>query len=426
VPAHAFRETRGRLPGAPHLAGLSVLLPVLAACAPDPEPGATRLAWHVFREPSGAFEEAARRCSAASAGRYVIAIEELPADADQQREQLVRRLAARDASIDIAGLDVIWTAEFAAAGWILEWPAGRAELVRNGRIAAALESATVDGRLWAAPLSTNAQLLWYRDDRVSQPPLTWDALLEEAESIGAPGTLQLQGQRYEGLTVLFVSLLASAGGAVLDASGMQVSLEPAPTRRALEIMARIGRSPAVDPALSTSRENEARLAFESGTPSFMLNYSFVWPSAQANAPQVATHMAWARWPAVDASRPSRVAIGGVNLGVGAFSDAADLAFEAATCLAGEDSQRLAATRGGLPPTTAALYDDPVVAARFPFAGLLRETLEDAASRPQSPLYSDVSLAISRTLHPLSGIDPERDVARLREAVARALRSEGLF
>ena len=58
--------------------------------------------------------------------------------------------------------------------------------------------------------------------------------------------------------------------------------------------------------------------------------------------------------------------------------------------------------------------------------MLRETLRDGVQRPQTPFYADVSLAISHTLHPMHQIDPDRDVARLREAVGRALASEGLL
>jgi multiple sugar transport system substrate-binding protein len=121
-----------------------------------------------------------------------------------------------------------------------------------------------------------------------------------------------------------------------------------------------------------------------------------------------------------------VAIGGIDLGVAAYSRHPDLAFEAAACLASAENQRLAATLGGLPPTSAALYDDPEVRRTFPFADVLRDSLEDAVQRPQSPLYSDISLAIGRVLHPMRDIDPELDVARLRSAVEGALRSEGLL
>jgi multiple sugar transport system substrate-binding protein len=124
--------------------------------------------------------------------------------------------------------------------------------------------------------------------------------------------------------------------------------------------------------------------------------------------------------------PSRVTIGGINLGIGAHSRHPDLAFEAATCIASEPNQRLAATLGGLPPTIAALYDDKDVRETFPFADLLRETLSDAVQRAQTPLYADVSLAISHTLHPMRQINPAEDAGRLREEVRRALRSEGLL
>ncbi|WP_295412897.1 ABC transporter substrate-binding protein [uncultured Thiodictyon sp.] len=399
---------------------------LLAACGPSETAGPPTLRWYVFKEPSGAFAQAAQRCSAASQGRYTIALSDLPADADQQREQLVRRLAAGDTDLDLIGMDVIWTAEFAEAGWILAWPPALAGQVVDGRIKGPVASATYRGQLWAAPFTTNIQLLWYRTDRVGDPPATWDTLIQRAEGIGDGGRIEIQGERYEGLTVFFVSLLASAGGSVLDASGRAPSLAPEPTRQALALMKRLANSPAADPALDTSREDHTRLAFERGHSAFMVNYSYVWPSARANAPAVAEHMGWARWPRVDPQRPSRVAIGGLNLGVAAHSRHPQLAFAAATCLVSVENQRLAARLGGLPPTTAALYDDPELRRTFPFAEVLRATLEDAVQRPQSPVYSDISLAIGRTLHPLRDIDPERDVERLRRAVGRALRSEGLL
>jgi multiple sugar transport system substrate-binding protein len=401
------------------------LAAVLAGCDGG-EPPLPTLNWYVFDEPSGAFAEAARHCSEQSNGAYRIELQPLPADADQQREQLVRRLAAGDPALDIIGMDVIWTPELAAAGWLRPWPAALAEQAGAGRIDATLASARWDGQLWAAPFTTNTQLLWYRADRVDAPPATWDAMIEQAERIGPGGDIEAQGARYEGLTVLFVSLLASAGGAVLADDGRAPALADRPTRRALGIMRRLARSPATGPALASAREDQARLAFEAGAAAFMLNYTYVWPSARANAPEVAAHMGWAPWPAVAPGRPSHVTIGGINLGVGADSRHPELALRAAACIAAADNQRIAAERGGLPPTIAALYDEPAVRATFPFADLLRATLEDAVQRPRTPLYNDVSLAISRTLHPMAEIDPERDVERLRAAVGRALKSQGLM
>jgi len=397
----------------------------LAGCTPPPPGGAPLLRWYVFNEQSGAFAAAARACSAAAGGDYTIELVPLPADADQQREQLVRRLAAGDRDVDLIGMDVIWTAEFAAAGWIVPFSDAQAGEV-EGRLAPTLESASWDGRLWAVPFTTNAQLLWYRTDRVRGPPATWDDMLRDAQSLGSDGTIEAQGARYEGLTVLFISLLRSAGGRVLDDSGRAVSLAPEPTERALELLRRLATSDTAPANFANAREDDSRLGFETGRASFMLNYPFVWPSARENAPEVAGHMAWARWPRATADLPSRVTLGGINIGVGARGQHPSLAFRAALCIASADNQRMAARVGALPPTLDALYDDPAVRATLPFADALRATLRDAVQRPQTPLYSDVSLAIGGALHPPQDIDPPATAARLRTAVGRALRSEGLL
>jgi len=408
-------------------AGL-VLARLGIGCAPGEEPGPARIRWYVFREPSGAFDAAVARCSERAAGRYRIEVEALPADADQQREQLVRRLAARDPDLDVIGMDVIWTAEFAAAGWVRPWDASRADAVRSGTLAAAFESGSYAGALFAAPFTTNVQLLWYRTDLVARPPRSFDEMIAEGERLadaGLPHQVLVQGARYEGLAVWFNTLLESAGGSVLRADGA-VALPDAPTLRALGAMRSLARSRAAPPDLATLREDEARLAFESGRAAFMLNYPFVWPSVRRNAPELARSLGFARWPRVDPELPSRVSIGGLNLGVGAFSRHPELAFDAATCLRGADSQRVAATRGGLFPTSEALYDDPELRAAFPFAALLRETLRDASTRPVTPAYHDVSLAIQRTLHPPARIDPAAALPALRERVARAVESRGLL
>lgn len=403
---------------------LFVLLTV-TACGREEDPVPV-LTWYVFDEPSGAFATAARSCSDRSQGAYRIEIALLPTDADQQREQLVRRLAARDQDIDIIGMDVIWTPEFAEAGWVLPWPRDMAAKARQGRLEASVTSATYEDRLQAIPFTTNTQLLWYRTDRVDIPPRTWAEMLRQAEKLGEQGTIQAQGERYEGLTVFFTSLLASAGGSVLEGDGQAIALPRQATLRALQVMKELATSPAADPSLATSREDQARLAFEAGDSTFMVNYTFVWPSARRNAPDVARHMGWARWPRVREDLPSRVTVGGLNLGVGAYSRHPDLAFEAALCLASEENQKIAASRGGLPPTISALYQDEAVRRTFPFADTLLATLRDGVQRPRTPLYNDISLAISRTLHPMRSIEPATDYERLHNAIGRGLRSEGLL
>ncbi|MDQ4048508.1 MAG: hypothetical protein M3131_03880, partial [Actinomycetota bacterium] len=107
---------------------------VVAGCGTGEtgESGANTVNWYVFNEPGGAFEDAIKRCNEQAGGDYRIDYVRLPTDADQQRELVARRLAAEDSDIDIVGMDVIWTAEFAEAGWIKPWKGADAQKAREG------------------------------------------------------------------------------------------------------------------------------------------------------------------------------------------------------------------------------------------------------------------------------------------------------
>ena len=65
---------------------------------------------------------------------------------------------------------------------------------------------------------------------------------------------------------------------------------------------------------------------------------------------------------------------------------------------------------GNPAARAAVYDDPAVRARFPMADLIRASIEDAAPRPRTPYYADVSAAVVRAFHPPSAVTPDRTPA----------------
>jgi multiple sugar transport system substrate-binding protein len=387
-------------------------------CGGGDEGGARTLKWYVFAEPSGAFQEAADNCTKQANGRYRIEIADLPTNADQQRELVVRRLAAEDDDIDIIGMDVIWTAEFAEAEWIKEVTGENRTRAEEGVLPGPLETAKYKGRLWAIPFTTNTQLLWYRKDQVKEPPKTWDEMIEEAERLNT--TIQVQSARYEGFVVWFNSLVASAGGEIVNDAGKPVL--GAPAIRAAEVMKRLTSSSVAPAAVTNNREDQARLGFESGASAFQVNYTFVYASAKTGAEtnpatkKVFDNMAWARWPSVSPDQKSRVTLGGINLGIGAYSKNPDLAFEAALCLAQPDNQVIASEKGGLPPTSEELYDNKKIKAAFPFADLLRETLAEGVPRPVTPAYSDISLAIQQTLHPPQDIEPKKTIDDLKNNI----------
>jgi len=401
---------------------------------------APALGWYVNPD-NGGQAELAEACTAASGGRYRITVSKLPNDASGQREQLVRRLAARDRSIALMSLDPPFVAEFAEAGFLRPFTAAEAPALTDGVLAGAVDGATWDGRLVAAPFWANSQLLWYRRSAAARGgldpgagPVTWDQVIAAAERAGA--TVEVQGDRYEGYMVLISGLVASAGGAVLDrpeaGRAARPALDSPAGRRAAGVIARLAHSRAADPGLATAEEEAGRAAFQTGRGGFMTNWAYIYGAASDAVASgsldraVLDDMAWARWPRVDPARPSRPPLGGIDLAVSAYSRHADRAVEAVRCLTSAASQRRYMLKSKNPAARAAVYDDAEVRRAFPMADLIRESIADAAPRPKTPYYTDVSAAVVRTFHPPSSVNPARTPAAADRLVVAVLHDRVLL
>jgi multiple sugar transport system substrate-binding protein len=400
---------------------------VLAACGGSSS-GPPQLTFFVAIQPGGTIEATAQRCTEEANGKYTIKPELLPNDATQSREQLVRRLGAKDDSIDIIGLDVILTSEFANAGWIEPWTGKFKKEASENVFPSVLETATYENELYASPFNTNTQLLWYRKDLVKKPPETWGEMIEVAEELPEAGQIQVQAERYEGYTVWVNALIESAGTSILKGPE-ELELKQQPTEEALEVIGRLAHSSARSPELPTSNEDSARLAFEAGKAAFMANYTFAFASAKENAPEINEVMGAAPFPKVN-SNPAKPPLGGFNLAVSSYSSHKQEAFEAAACLSGEKSELTATELDGLPPSHENLYQNKVVQKAYPgFADLVKEEVEAAGPRPSTPAYQDVTSALQRTLHPPESIPAEGEEGKyeeLRENLEAAVKREGLL
>ncbi len=422
------RRLSGRARGVAGFAGLVLGSALLAACGTSSaSTGPVTLNFYQFPDVSGATNTEIKNCDAQSHGQYTISYQVLPAASDSQRLQLVRRLAAHDGTIDIMALDVTWEAEFANAGWIEPWSGANKASVVNGTIAPALATAMWKGQLVAAPDNTNTQLLWYRSDLVKTPPTTWAQMLADAAQLakeGKPHYIEIQGAQYEGGTVWFNTMNASAGGTIVNPTSTKVTLG-APAVKALSIMKQLADSPAADPSLGVQMENDNRLAMEGNKAAFELNYPFVYPSMKSDNPAMFKNFKWALYPQVIPGVPAKVTIGGVDLAVSSYSQHKALAFAAALCLRDAQNQLIGATVGGVPPTIASLYNDPKMFPDYPFHADILYALDHASVRPKSPLYQVVSIDISHLISPPGGINPPTTAKNMAGQINNALQSKGL-
>ena len=411
------------------MVGLALASTALAACGSSGGgTGPVTINYYVFDDVSGTFATAVSNCSKQSNGKYTITYNKLPKSADDQRLQLARRLAAADSSMDILGLDVTWEAEFAEAGWILPWTGNFKQQAEAGTLKVPLQTATWKGKLYAVPANSNTQLLWYRDDLVKTPPKTWDQMISQAEQLakeGKPHLIEIQGAQYEGVTVWFNTLVASAGGSILTPNSQHASLGP-PAVTALKTMKKLATSTAADPSLPVQVEDLNRLAMESGSAAFELNYPFVYPSMKTDKPDLFKHFKWALYPSVISGKPSRVTIGGLDLAISKYSPHPDLAFQAALCLRDRANQLNSAIKGGLPPTLESLYHDPKMFKDYPFHADILTALQQASVRPQTPAYQNISVVISHLVSPPAGIQPVSTEQTMVGQVNDALQSKGLI
>ena len=425
--------------GAPGAAVLLVTAGVLAGCGGD-SGGASTLTWYINPDAGGQAEIAAR-CTEAAGGRYTIETALLPRDAASQREQLIRRLAANDASIDLMSLDPPFIPEFAAAGFLAPVPDDVAERVTEDVVESAVAGSTYDDELVAVPFWANTQVLWYRKSVAEaagldmEQPVTWEQIVEAAESQGA--LVGAQGARAESLTVWFNALIESAGGSIIaenaeDPEQIQLGLDTPEGERAAEIMKMVAESEAAGAAFSTANEDSSATGLESENGGFNVNYPFVYQRALSAAEagtldqSVPDDYGAAIYPRVDEDTEAAPPYGGINLGVGAFAEDPALAYEAAECIVEDENQAFYFLNDGNPASATSVYDDPEVLEQFPMAPVIRESLELAAPRPQTPYYNEISVGIQRSYHPPSAVDPGSVGAAATELITAVLAKEDLL
>ncbi|MFF8477444.1 ABC transporter substrate-binding protein [Streptomyces sp. NPDC015414] len=331
-----------------------------------------------------------------------VTLVELPDSADETYAQMTTDLRGGDRGrFDVLNIDVNWTAEFAAAGWIRPLPRDRFPL--GGFLKPVVRTATYDGRLYAVPYVTNAGLLLYRKDVLAKagvpPPRTWAELERDARTI-APryGLDGYAGQflPYEGLTVNAAEAVYSAGGTILGDEGTRVTVDSDAAREGIGFLARGLREGWIPKAALTYKEEESKEAFRDGRLLFLRNWPYAYAAASARGSKVAGRVGAVPLPGPDG--PGKSVLGGSNLAVNTHARHPDSAARLIAYLTGERVQRQVLTRGALPPVRAALYDDPALIARFPYLPTLRAAVMSAEPRPTSPHYDQVSLVVQAVVH----------------------------
>jgi multiple sugar transport system substrate-binding protein len=389
-----------------------------AAPTIDEAEGATgNVTFCLGKDTSGNQHESAKRFNAQDNGLKVKLIE-FPESADEQRNQFIQRQRAKSGECDVFYSDVIWTAEFAAQKWLLDM-SDYVESRKDEFIPSTLETINFEEKYWGVPQQTDAAFLYYRKDQVDEVPTTWQGVYEDA---AANNGIVYQGAAYEGLTCDYLELAFAAGGKVLSDDGTKSEINSPENLKALQLMVDGIGNGSAPKAVTTYMEEPARRAFESGNATYMRN----WPYAFAlgnQAPKVKGKFEVVPFPEFEGGGKAGI-LGGHNLVISAFSKNPEGAVKLIDFLTSPEIIKLNAAEFSLAPTLAATYDDPDVKKALPFAAELKQAVEQAKSRPVSPVYSQVSAAIYKNVNAaLAGeMSPEEALKRADSEINQALQT----
>ena len=352
-----------------------------------------------------------------------IAVRATPDAADQRHQLYVQWLNAHASEPDVLQLDVIWTPEFAAAGWIANLDPFRPPV--DDFFPAAVSADRWNGSLYALPWFIDVGMLFWRTDLMPRPPRDLADLAQLAAQASAerqiPFGFVWQGARYEGLVTVFLEHLGAFGGRILDDAGRVVVDSEAAEQALVYMRDAIHVDRFVPPAVLTWQEEQSRFAFQNGQAAFMRNWPYAYALLQdASQSQVAGRFAVMSMPGAAGGAPT-AALGGSALAINARSDQPDDAYRLIAYLLQPGQMIERAQIAGQYPTRPALYHTGELAAvlTIPPADALA-IIERATPRPVTPVYNQLSEILQVSLHRALTRQQEPRAA-LREAAA-AMRS----
>jgi multiple sugar transport system substrate-binding protein len=317
---------------------------------------------------------------------------EFPASADEQRNQFIQRQQAKSGDCDVFSSDVIWTAEFASQKWLYDLTPYM-DQKKSEYLQAPIQTATYENKIWGAPESSDAALIYYRTDKVKTPPATWQEVYSDAQKQGG---IVYQGAAYEGLTCDFLELLFAAGGSVLSDDQSKATIDSPQSVKALQFMVDGIKNGAAPKAVTTYMEPESLTAFQTGKYAFMRN----WPYAYAlneKADKVKGKFKVMPFPTFEGGGKAGI-LGGHNSVVSAYSKNPGAALKLIEFIGSPEIQQAYAAKFSLTPVRNDVYDDPAVKKALPFAAELKTAVEQAKARPVSPVYPQISQAIYKNVN----------------------------
>lgn len=330
-----------------------------------------------------------------------VTFHELPDNADQQRQLMIQNTQIKNPAMAVLSMDVVWTSEFAAKGYVVPLPAD--QFPTTGFLKSAVDSSTYFNKLYAYPSTSDGGLLYYRKDLldkygITTPPTTFDEMKAACDKIKAgendPKLDCFAGQynKYEGLTVNFDEAVHGAGGVIVGDDGKPNVATPE-AAKGLQTLADWFKSGDIPKAAITWQEENGRTAFEAGQLIFHRNWGYVYNLAQFKDKDSKVKGKFDVAPLPGITGPGVSSLGGHNYAIAANAANKGTAVDFLKFFSSEEVQKSNTLATSASPTLEKLYTDADLVKKFPYFPTQLKSIQGAVPRPKAVEYGDVTLAI---------------------------------
>ena len=329
-----------------------------------------------------------------------VKLHELPDNADQQRQQMIQNTQIKNPAMGVISVDVVWTSEFAAKGYVVPLPAD--QFPTTGFLQSAVTASTYFNKLYAYPSTSDGGLLYYRKDLldkygITAPPTTFDEMKAACDKIKAGekddklGCFAGQYNKYEGLTVNFDEAVHSAGGVIVGEDGKPNVATPE-AAKGLQTLSDWFKNGDIPKSAITWQEEQGRTAFEAGQLIFHRNWGYVYNLAQTDKSSVIKGK-FDVAPLPGITGPGVSSLGGHNYAIAANAENKGTAVDFLKFMSSEEVQKSNTLATSNSPTLEKLYTDADLVKKFPFMPVQLKSIQGAKPRPKAVEYGDVTLAI---------------------------------
>ncbi len=330
----------------------------------------------------------------------------VPGTSGEIYNRYVTVLAAKDPSVDVISIDVIWPAPMVAAGWLAPLDQWFSKDKREEFLPGAIQANVIGGKIYGIPWYTDGGMLYYRKDLLqkynAKVPTTWDELIATAQRITqGENNPQLigflfQGARIEALANFFFEVLWSNGGDIIDSNG-KVIVDNGKGQDTLNFMLDlIRKSKVTPPGVTTLPTDDTRAVFQDGRVVFMRNWSYAYGLFQGEGSKVNDRVGIAPLPR--GSVGTSAVLGGWNLAVSNFSRNKEAAFKFVEFMTGPVAEKSMATQLSTVPTRKETFGDSIVKQKAPHYPDMLKVVLNARPRPQIADYPRLSSIVQTNLH----------------------------